>query len=218
MTTGPEAELPGLWAKLSHRQVLELAVPGAVIGLLTGVLAGVVALAVGTSPAIAVVATLSLGIPLAIAGLIHDVLATSGRMPIGNLAPMAIFWAIGFPVARIINAIIVSLVAGDAVAVPHGWLDYFVYNMLLSTGFSIGFWWLHQNYAARWWYRLRDTNPVAGHLLSQQLRFMSWQNEQRLAKREERKDRVAARRARLTGRGKPDKVTADGRSGDSGVA
>lgn len=197
--TSPQTVLTTLWAGLGARQVIELALPGAAIGLLTGVIAGTVAVMVGTDPVTVVAVTLSLGISLAIAGFIYDVLATSGRIPIGPLAPMAIFWAIGFPLARVINAVVVSLVAGDAIAVPHGWLDYIVYNMLLSTGFSIGFWWFHQNYAPRWWFRLRGTNPVAAYVINDQLRFVGWQNEQRIEKRQGRRNRRTAKRDRKRG-------------------
>ena len=213
--SSPQTVLTTLWAGLERRQVLELAVPGATIGLLGGVIAGSVAAMVSMDPVTIVAVTLSLGISLAIAGFIYDILATSGRVPIGPLAPMALFWAIGFPIARVINAVVVSLVAGDAVAVPHGWLDYIVYNMLLSTGFAIGFWWFHQNYAPRWWFRLRDTNPVAAYVINDQLRFIGWQQEQRNEKRDGRRNRRAEKRSRRRGKRTSPSSTVDDRHGDT---
>jgi hypothetical protein len=185
-----------LWAGLSRRQVAELLVPGATIGLFAGVIAGGLGVMGGLSLAVSLVAAVSLALPLALGGAVYDLLLTMGRIPLGPLAPMALFWAVAFPIARILNAALVNLVAGDPVAVPHGWLDFIVYNMLLSVGFAIGFWWMHQNYAPRWWFHLRGRNPVAAYFINSQLQFLGWQGEQRDAKRQERKDKRAAKAGR----------------------
>ena len=182
-----------LWAGLGRRQIVELLVPGAAIGLFAGVIAGGLAVMGGLSLGVTVVAAVSLALPLAIGGAIYDLLLTMGRIPLGPLAPMALFWIVAFPIARIMNAALVNLVAGDPVAVPHGWLDFIVYNMLLSVGFAIGFWWMHQNYAPRWWFRIRDRNPVAKYFIGTQLAFLGWQGEEREAKRKERRERRAAK-------------------------
>ena len=184
-----------LWAGLSRRQVVELVVPGAAIGLVAGVVAGVLGAFGGLSLSLAVAAAGSLALPLAVAGAIYELLLTMGRIPLGPLGPMALFWAIGFPLARAVNAAAVNVFAGDPIAVPHGWLDFMVYNMLLSVGFAIGFWWLHQNYAPRWWFRIRDRNPLANYFINSQLRFIGWQAEQRQAKRDDRKARRRAGKA-----------------------
>ncbi len=184
-----------LWARLSRRQIAELLVPGATIGLFAGVIAGGLGLIGGLSLGVSLVAAVSLALPLAMAGAVYDLLLTMGRIPLGPLAPMALFWAVGFPLARIMNAALVNTAAGDPVAVPHGWIDFIVYNMLLSVGFAIGFWWMHQNYAPRWWFRIRDHNPVASHFINTQLHFLRWQGEHREAKRQDRRDRRAARKA-----------------------
>ena len=182
-----------LWAGLSRRQVLELMVPGAAIGLVGGVVAGVLGVSGGLNLPLALAAAVSLALPLAVAGAIYELLLTMGRIPLGPLGPMALFWAIGFPLARAVNAAAVNVFAGDPIAVPHGWLDFMVYNMLLSVGFAIGFWWLHQSYAPRWWFRIRDRNPLANYFINSQLRFLGWQAEQRQAQRQERKARRAAK-------------------------
>ena len=48
----------------------------------------------------------------------------------GPLTPVAMVWAIGFPVVRVMHAALISVYAGEAVAVPHGWVDFIVYNIL----------------------------------------------------------------------------------------
>ena len=184
-----------LWASLSWRQVLELMVPGAAIGLIGGIVAGVLGASGGLSLPLALAAAVSLALPLAVAGAIYELLLTMGRIPLGPLGPMALFWAIGFPVSRAVNAASVNIFAGDPVAVPHGWLDFMVYNMLLSVGFAIGFWWLHQSYAPRWWFRIRDRNPLANYFINSQLAFLGWQAEQRESQRNERRGRRAAKKA-----------------------
>ncbi len=182
-----------LWASLNGRQVIELMVPGAAIGLVGGVIAGVLGASGGLPLPLTLAAAVSLALPLAVAGAIYELLLTMGRMPLGPLGPMALFWAVGFPISRAINAAAVNMFAGDPVAVPHGWLDFMVYNMLLSVGFAIGFWWLHQNYAPRWWWRIRDRNPVAKYFITSQLQFLGWQAEQRETARNERRGRRAAK-------------------------
>ena len=189
----PDPKVSELWAGLDRRQVLELLVPGAAIGLLGGVIAGGLGAYGGLSLPLTLIAAVSLAVPLALAGAVYELLLTKGRIPLSVLGPMAIFWAIAFPIARAINASVVNLSAGDPVAVPHGWLDFMVYNMLLSVGFAIGFWWLHQSYAPRWWFRLRDRNPVAHYFITSQLAFVNWQAEQRQAERKERRERRAAK-------------------------
>ncbi len=184
-----------LWAGLNRRQVLELMVPGAAIGLIGGVVAGILGVTGGLSLPLALAAAVSLALPLAVAGAVYELLLTMGRIPLGPLGPMALFWAIGFPLARAINAASVNVFAGDPVAVPHGWLDFMVYNMLLSVGFAIGFWWFHQNYAPRWWFRIRDHNPLANYFINTQLAFLGWQAEQRVSQRDDRRSRRAAKKA-----------------------
>ena len=115
---------------------------------------------------------------------------------------MALYWAVAFPVSRVIHAAVVSLIAGDPVAVPHGWLDFVVYQMLLSVGFAIGFWWLHQTFAPGWWFRLRDRNPVANYYIRRQLRVvgaMYDEREQRRAKRRQKRRSDGRSRRRRKG-------------------
>ena len=195
-TPSPQAAIPALWASLGRRQIAELALPGATIGLLGGVIAGVMAAVGGLTLGVTLIAAVALALPLALGGAGYDLLVARGRIPLGPLAPVAIYWAVAFPVARIIHASIVNVSAGDRVAVPHGWLDFVVYQMLLSVGFAIGFWWLHQNLAPRWWFRLRDRNPVASHFMHQQLQFVHWLHEERQQQRQERQQQRRERKQR----------------------
>jgi hypothetical protein len=90
----------------------------------------------------------------------------------------------------VLHAGMLSLYAGEEVAVPFGWVDFIVFQVLLSVGFAIGYWWLHENFAPRWWFHLRERNPVANFFIRHQLEYAA------LAERErERKRSVAAAKA-----------------------
>jgi len=169
-STGASSTDPALWASLSRRQAADLTVPGASIGVLGGLIAGGLA-AIGGLPFLAsLVAGAGLGIPLALAGAGYEVLVARGTVPLGPLTPMALYWMIAFPVVRMFHAGVFAMYVGSAIAVPHGWLAFFAYQALVSVGFGIGFWWLHSNFAPRWWFHLREKgNPVAEHYLYQLL-------------------------------------------------
>jgi hypothetical protein len=154
------------WEALDRRQVVELSLPGAVIGLLGGVIAGGLAAAGGLSPALAIFSVITLGLPLAAVGAFYDVLLAKGKVPLGPMAPMAAVWVVGFPLSRIFHAVLISFMDSAETIVPNGWLDFVVYNILLSVPFAIGFWWLHENFAPRWWMHLEDRNPVAARFMA----------------------------------------------------
>jgi hypothetical protein len=174
MTTGraetatPEpAQEPGstLWASLGRRQVVELTLPGVAIGLLGGVILGVVVAGGGEAFHVALFAGVTLGLPLALAGAGYEILVAQGRIPLGVLTPVALYWAVAFTVSRVFQTALLDLYAGSEVAVPYGWLDFLVYQALVSVGFGIGYWWLHENFAPLWWLRIREHNPVADDLV-----------------------------------------------------
>ena len=164
MATG-RAETATPWASLDQRQVLELTLPGVAIGLLGGAILGVVVAGGGEPFHVALFAAATLGIPLAVAGAGYEILVAQGRIPLGMLTPVALYWAVAFTVSRVFQTALLDLYAGSDVAVPHGWLDFLVYQALVSVGFGIGYWWLHENFAPLWWLRIRDRNPVADHLV-----------------------------------------------------
>jgi hypothetical protein len=190
----PTTEAPASppWASLDNRQRAQLTLPGVLIGLTGGAIAGAMAGLGGLSVVDTLAAGLALAVPLALAGAGYELLLAAGKIPLGPLTPIAIYWAVAFPLARVIHAAVVSLVAGDPVAVPHGWLDFVVYQMLLSVGFAIGFWWLHQTFAPGWWFRLRDRNPVAAFFIKRQLGFVGAMYEEREQRRQRRKRKRAS--------------------------
>jgi hypothetical protein len=171
------------WASLERRQVVELTLPGVVIGLVGGVILGVVVAGGGEPFHVALFAAVTLGVPLAVAGAGYELLVAQGRIPLGMLTPVALYWAVAFTVARVFQTALLNLYAGSAVAVPHGWLDFLAYQALVSVGFGIGYWWLHENFAPLWWFRIRDRNPVADHLVRVKLEFAGAVEAQRAARR-----------------------------------
>jgi len=187
-----QARMTTPWGTIGRRQMTELAMPGIAIGVLGGLIAGGLAAAGGLALDVALVTCLALAIPLAIAGAGYELLLARGRFPLSALTPVALYFAVAFPVVRILHGAITDFYAGDPVAVPHGWLDFIVYQVLLSVGFAIGYWWLHENFAPRWWYHLRDRNPVANHFIRVKLAYADAAEE----RQQERKERAQQQRER----------------------
>jgi hypothetical protein len=160
------------WASLGTRQVVELTLPGVVIGLISGAILGVVVAGSGEPFHVALFAAATLGVPLSLAGAGYEILVAQGRVPLGMLTPVALYWAVAFTLCRIFQTALLDLYAGSEVAVPHGWLDFVVYQALVSVGFGIGYWWLHENFAPIWWIRIRGRNPVADHLVRVKLQYV----------------------------------------------
>jgi hypothetical protein len=187
-----EGPLATPWGVLSWSQVLEMSLPGALVGVLGGLIAGGLAAAGGLSPAVVLVTGLGLALPLALVGAVYELLLATGKVPLGTLAPAALLWVIAFPPIRVAHAAITDLVAGDSVAVPHGWAAFVVYQLLVAVPFAIGFWWLHENFAARWWFHIRERNPVADHFVRVQLNYAVAAEEEK----ERRRARTRASRAK----------------------
>jgi hypothetical protein len=177
------AETATPWASLAPRQVVELTLPGVSIGLLGGVILGVVVAGFGEPFHVALFAAVTLGVPLAAAGAGYEILVAQGRIPLGMLTPVALYWAVAFTVSRVIQTALLDLYAGSEVAVPHGWLDFLAYQALVSVGFGIGYWWLHENFAPLWWIRIRKRNPVADHLVRVKLQLVNAVEAQRAERR-----------------------------------
>jgi hypothetical protein len=182
------------WGSLGRGQVAELAAPGVVIGLLSGAIAGGISLAGGLGVDVAVISGVALGVPLAVAGAGYEILLAQGRVALSMLTPVALYWAVAFPLGRVLEAAVVDLYAGSAVAVPHGWLDYVVYQALVSVGFGIGYWWLHENFAPRWWFHIRGRNPVADHFVRAKLQYAEAAEAERESRRKRQEDKRAERR------------------------
>jgi hypothetical protein len=171
------------WASLDRRQIVELTLPGVVIGVLGGVILGVVVAGGGEPFHVALFAAVTLGVPLAVAGAGYELLVAQGRIPLGVLTPVALYWAGAFTVARVFQTALLDLYAGSQVAVPHGWLDFVTYQALVSVGFGIGYWWLHENFAPLWWLRIRERNPVADHLVRVKLQAVGAAEASRATRR-----------------------------------
>jgi hypothetical protein len=159
------------WGTLDWSQVRELALPGALVGPLGGMFAGGLAAGGGLSLPLVLVAAVGLAVPLGLAGGAYELLLATGRFPVGTLAPAALLWVLAFPAIRVMHAALLDLVAGDSVAVPYGWPAFVIYNVLVAVPFAIGFWWLHENFVPRWWFHIRDRNPVADHFVRDLLAY-----------------------------------------------
>ena len=194
MDTEAEHGMTTPYGVLDRRQVVDLSVPGAAIGLLGGVIAGALLAISGLSLPITAVATVLLAIPLALTGVVYEILLAKGRIPMGTVAGAAMVWVIAWPVIRVAHGAAVDLIAGNGIATPNGILGFFVYQAIVAVPFAIGFWWLHENFAPRWWFRIRDRNPVANHFIRVQLQYADAAEEEKQAQRERRAARAQARR------------------------
>jgi len=190
----PASQVPvsALWATLGRRQKAELTLPGIAVGLIGGLIVGGLAAGGGLALDVALFAGVTFTLALALAGAGYELMVAQGRLALSALTPVALYWAVAFPVVRVLHAAMLSLYAGEAVAVPFGWVDFIVYQIVLSLGFAIGYWWLHENFAPRWWFHLRNRNPVANFFIRHQLEYAG------LAERERERKRSAA--ASKTGR------------------
>ena len=193
--TTPQDAVSALWATLQWRQRAELALPGILVGLLGGLIVGGLSAVGNLSWQVALFAGVTFAVPLALAGAGYELLLARGRLALSALTPVAIYWAVAFPVVRVLHAWMLSLYAGETVAVPYGWLSFVVYQVLLSVGFAIGYWWLHENFAPRWWFHLRDRNAVANFFIRHQLEYAA------IAERERERKKSATKGGQ--GRGGP---------------
>jgi len=188
----PALQVPvsALWATLGWRQIAELTLPGVAVGMIGGLILGGLVAGSGLPLDVALFAAVTLAVPLGLAGAGYELLVARGRFPLAMLTPVALYWIVAFPLVRMLHAWVLAQYAGEAVAVPFGWLDFFVFQVLLSLGFAIGYWWLHENFAPRWWYHLRDRNPVANFFIRHQLEYAALAEQER-----ERKRAMAAAKA-----------------------
>ncbi|MFD0772708.1 hypothetical protein ACFQZ2_02095 [Streptomonospora algeriensis] len=173
-------------------QYAETAVPGVGIGLIAGAFAaGVAAMAGLPAVQIATIAT-GLGIPLALLGAGYCVLLAVGRFGVGALGPVAFYWLIGFPLARLVDQYTVAAVLGHEDVLREPLLSFLAFQAMLSMGFAIGFLWLHERIAPHMLLRIKDHNPVAAGLVE---RYVSQATEL-----EERRHTAAHERAAKRGR------------------
>jgi hypothetical protein len=143
------------------RRLFLLTLPGLAVGFIAGVLAGGLTAFVGQPTGAAVVATLSLGVPLALLGGGYTMLLINKRVRLGGFAPAALYWLIGFPLARLLHELAVTWFVGGRPTFPPDTLGFLAFQGIISLGFAIGFLWLHERLAPRWWGRLAEHDEQA---------------------------------------------------------
>ena len=202
MAGAPEGEGPVRTphGTLSWSQTAELSAPGAAIGLLGGVIAGGLLAISGLSLSLTLIAAVLLAVPLALTGAAYEILLAKGRVPMGTLSGAAMVWAVAWAPIRVVHAAAIDVVAGNPVAMPQGFWSFVAYQVLVSVPFAIGFWWLHENFAPRWWFHIRNRNPVANHFIRVQLQYAEAAEEEKELRRARREQRLAQRRGRASRR------------------
>ncbi|WP_047870682.1 hypothetical protein [Nocardiopsis sp. RV163] len=148
---------------------VEIALPGALIGLVAGLFATAVAATAGLTPVVALALSAGLGAPLALFGAGYCVLLARGVFQVGAVAPMAVYWLVAFPLSRLIDSCAVAWALGGGTVLGEPLLSFLAFQAMLSTGFTIGFLWLHERIAPRWLLRVRGHNPVAASLVERYL-------------------------------------------------
>lgn len=127
-------------------QVLrKLKVPGAVAGFVTGLLVGALAAVGGAPMHFGVVAALSLGVPLAVFGIGYDLLLDAGKVRFGGIAPAAFYGVITFPVARLVQESILTVIYGQGITLQQesGVLPFLAFQAVMGFGYGIGFLMIH---------------------------------------------------------------------------
>jgi hypothetical protein len=119
--------------------------PGMVTGFLTGLLVAGLAAVAGVPTSYIIVAALGLGIPLAIFGLAYDVLLDTGRIPFGRIAPTALYGIVVFPIARLIQELLLTASFGEGITLQQesGVLSFLVFQGIMGFGYGIGFLIIH---------------------------------------------------------------------------
>ncbi len=142
-------------------RLAQLTFPGLVVGFIAGVLAGGLAAVVGQPIGWALVSALTLGVPLALLGAGYTMLIVQGRVRLGGFAPAALYWLAGFPLARLLHEVLTRFILTGDVTLPPEWLGFLAYQGIVSAGFAVGFLWLHERIAPRYWQRLAMDHPEA---------------------------------------------------------
>jgi hypothetical protein len=162
------------------RSLAEVALPGAAVGLVTGVIAGGLAILVGQPTGWAATTALTLGIPLALLGGGYGLLIAHEKVRLGGFAPVALYWLIGFPLARLFQEVVTGLVLAGRPRIPPDLLGFLAYQALVSAGFAIGFLWLHERVAPHWWRRVAGHNPLAEQVFARYAAYATalWEAKQ----------------------------------------
>ena len=120
-------------------------IPGMVIGFVAGLLVGGLAAVAGAPAGYIIVAALGLGIPLAIFGIIYDALLDAGKLNFGYAAPTALYGVLTFPIARLMQELLLTLIFGQGITLQHeaNVLQFLVYQGIMGFGYGIGFLMIH---------------------------------------------------------------------------
>jgi hypothetical protein len=122
-----------------------LKIPGMVIGFVAGLLVGGLASVAGAPTGYIIVAALGLGIPLAIFGIIYDALLDAGKLNFGYAAPTALYGTLTFPVARLIQELLLTAIFGQGITLQQesNVLSFLAYQAIMGFGYGIGFLMIH---------------------------------------------------------------------------
>lgn len=145
----------------SVKRWAELLLPGSLVGALAAFVVGGIALYGGLSIGYVAVSVLAIGVPLALFGAGYNFLLAKGRVRIGGITPAVGYWLVGYTVSRTVYEVAVNAYLGQPFVLSEGVLAFFGFQLLISTGFAVGFMWLHENIAPLWWLHIRDRNPIA---------------------------------------------------------
>ncbi|WP_460398613.1 hypothetical protein [Actinophytocola sediminis] len=178
-------------------RLAELTLPGLAVGFIAGVVAGGLAGFIGQPAGWALVTGLALGIPLALLGAGYTMLLVQNKVRLGGFAPAALYWLIGYPAARLLHEVLTTTIIGGSPQLPPDVLGFLAYQGIVSAGFAIGFLWLHERVAPRYWQRIAGRNPMAREVYlryAEYARVIFEAKERRKAMRDE--VRAVRRRAR----------------------
>lgn len=146
------------------RTSAEVAVPGVASGVLAGIVVAGLAALVGQPLGWAAMSALTLGLPMALLGGGYGLLIATARVRLGVFAPAAVYWLVGFPLARLLHASVTPALLGGSLTPPDDVWGFLAYQGLVSLGFAVGFVWLNERLMPRWLLRIKDHNPVAHEL------------------------------------------------------
>src|SRR5215210_4245456 len=122
-----------------------LKIPGMVIGFVAGLLVGGLTAVANAPTGFIVVSAFGLGIPLAIFGIIYDALLDAGKLSFGYAAPTALYGVLTFPVARLIQELLLTAIFGQGITLQQesNVLTFLAYQAIMGFGYGIGFLMIH---------------------------------------------------------------------------
>jgi hypothetical protein len=177
------------------RQLAEVGVPGALIGVLAGALVGGLAALVGQPLGWALTGTITLGVPLGLIGAGYGVLVALGYARPGVFTPVALLWLVGFPLSRLAHETMTPVLLGGNPTPPDDVLTFLIFQALISMGFAIGFIWLYERISPAWLLQVKDHNPYAEQVYARYVVHAEAAWTARELKRAQRAGRRAPRQA-----------------------